>query len=233
VPLAPPAPPALGTTPPAPIPPTYATTTFSPENTGARAKQALRSKWLPVLLVSIIAYLDYLTHSDAGPAVQIIVGSLVMGLILFGGEIGERTGLSATFRQIPPKLRPVLMAIPPAMWFLLRDEGTSGAGIGVMLVSVGLVASVSYFGEQIDGALRGFYRTRNRTLPRKLRIVLAIVLPILISAVIVHGSLDSLAVLFQGTTSSAKSAEGQAGVIVFAALLSAVVALLLLRDAEA
>ena len=164
---------------------------------------------------------------------QIIVGGIVVALILFGREIGERTGLAEATKQIPPKVRPVLMALPPTLWFAIRGEGTSGAGIAMIFASLALVAAVSFFGPQIDAALVGFYAARNRLLPRGLRLVLVIVLPVLISLIIVHGSLEALPVLFQGTTDSPKSAQGQAGTIVFASLMSAVAALLLMREAEA
>ena len=226
-------PPVAWSPPPPPGPsPATAIGTIRPAVGGTGPGGAIRRKLLPILLVGFIAYLDYLEHSDSGPFLQIVMGAIAVVLILFGHEIAERTGLSATIQQIPAKIRPVLMALPPTLWFAIRDGGTSGAGVAVMIVTLGLVAIISFFGPQIDAALVGFYAARDRTLPRWARLALVIVLPVLISLIVVHGSLAALPVLFQGTTNSSKSAQGRAGLIVFSVVLSAVIALLLMREAE-
>jgi hypothetical protein len=191
----------------------------------------LRTLAVPLVLTGIMLYVDSLTHS--GPALQIVIGVVVAGLVAFGGQILERTGLRAIVEQIPKQFRPILLALVPAIWFAVRAKGTSGAGVPVAIVSIGLVAVISLFGPAIDRQLEGFYERRNRVLPRRLRAVLTVIAPIIVSFVIIHGSLRALPVLFGGTTSSAAAAPGRTGLFVIGTLLSGVLAFLLLREREA
>jgi hypothetical protein len=192
----------------------------------------LRRYLMPLALTGLISYFDYLTHRSAGSLLPVAVAAGVVLLSVAGKPFLERSGLKAQFDRIPTRIRPILYAIPPVLWFAIRDEGTSSAGLPVAFTGLGLVAVTSLLGPEIDRALEGFYASRNRVLPRGIRTVLAIVFPLLVSLVVIHGSLGALPVFFQGTTSSAQAAAGRDGLIVFGALLSGVVAFLLIREQQ-
>jgi hypothetical protein len=95
-----------------------------------------------------------------------------------------------------------------------------------------MVAVITFLGPRIDQRLANFYARRNRVLPRALRAVLAVVIPILVSFIVIHGSLKALPVLFGGTTNSSAPASGRTGLFILGTLLSGVAAFLLLREKE-
>ncbi|MBI4258927.1 MAG: hypothetical protein HY658_00010 [Actinobacteria bacterium] len=186
--------------------------------------------WFPLILVGVMGYIDYLAHGQIFFVVIAGVGSIL--LILFRKEIGARMGLGRVFGQFPPWVRPVLTAIPALLWFVIRGQGTSGAGLLVMLTTLAMVGGLAILGPQLDGRLRGFYQRRNRVIPRRLRMLLAVLVPILLGFWIVHGTLAALPVLFQGTTSSPAYATDRGGLFVLSTLISGGVAFLLLREAK-
>jgi len=190
----------------------------------------VRSVALPLVLVAVILYIDSLTHP--APVLQIVVGLIVLGLVVFGSRLLDLTGLRQQAERIPERIRPILLALPPAVWFAVREEGTSGSGTAVAVVSLGLVAVISFLGPEIDRRLAGFYARRDRILPRPARVVLAFAVPLFVALAVIHGSLAALPVLFRGTTSFSASAAGRTGLIVVGTLVSGIAAYLLLRGRD-
>ena len=190
----------------------------------------VRSLALPLVLVAVILYIDSLTHP--APAFQIIVGLLVAVVLLFGGRVLDSTGLRPHTDQIPPKVRPIVLAIPPTIWFAAREEGTSGSGAAVALVGLALVAVISFFGDELDRPLARFFAARDRLLSHGVRLVLAVVVPLVIAFAVIHGSLLAVPVLFRGTTSSYASAQDRTDLIVLGSLISGILTFLLLRERE-
>jgi hypothetical protein len=184
--------------------------------------------WFPLVLFGLIAYLDFLTHRSW--AFILVGGGLALGAILFRGEIAKRVGLGQLLALVPAWLRPVLAAVPAVLWFVIRGQGTSGAGLSVTVTTLALVLGIGVLGPSLDRALGGFYRGRDRMLPRRLRMLLAAVLPIVVGFGVIHGSLKAIPVLFGGTTSSPAGAADRPGMYVVGTLLSGVLAFLLMRE---
>lgn len=181
--------------------------------------------------VAIFAYFDWMMHRSVATA--IILGLIAGGLILFWSSIIDALNLRETANAIPQRVKPVLAAIPGVAYFLIRGQGTSGSG-GIVLVSMLVIIAISVvFGPAMDRALTGYYRARNRVLPRPLRMALAIVLPILVAFLVIHGSLSDLPALWGGDTKHPANPIGKDGRFFFGSILSACIAWLLLRDAQA
>ena len=179
--------------------------------------------------IALLAYTDWVTHREM--AVAILLGVVAAGIVLFRDEIVQRLGIGPVLDQVPGWLRPLLAAVPAVLYFLVRGQGISGAG-AAMLVVVALTVFVgAVFGPAIDAKLVNLYRARDRMLPRPLRLALALILPVLIAFLVVHGSLADLPALFGGTANRMTSATGREGLFLLGALLSSAVAFLLMRGA--
>jgi len=134
------------------------------------------------------------------------------------------------WQQLPERVQLLLVSLTPLLYFLLRGQGTSGAG-GAVFVAGALVAAVSIFlGHLIDPPLQDFYATRDRLLAGWLRVLLAPVLGVLIAFLIVHGSVLDLPALFGGPTNSPQLAAGISGRFFLATVLAGVCTALLLRE---
>ena len=70
-------------------------------------------------------------------------------------------------------MRQMLVSLTPLLYFLVRGQGTSGAGVVVVLAGAVVASGVIFLGPAIDAHLKGFYAVRNRVLTRGLRMVLA------------------------------------------------------------
>jgi hypothetical protein len=100
-----------------------------------------------------------------------------------------------------------------------------------VLVAIGVTISVAIvFGRAIDAKLVGLYRARNRVLPMPVRMALALVVPMLIAFLVIHGSLADLSVMFGGTSNDSMAPVGGEGMFFLGTLLSAAVAYLLVHD---
>jgi hypothetical protein len=182
-----------------------------------------------LVLIAWFAYLDWILHREA--AFVIIFGLVAAGVVVWKREIIDRLNLGPNLAQVPVQLKPVIAAVPGIAYFLARGQGTSGAG-GVVLVSMLLVIGAGAFlGPAIDVRLRPVYDARNRILPLPVRMALGIIVPVLLSFLLIHGSLSDLPALFGGTTKTARSPAGLEGRFLLATLLSAAVGWLLLRQA--
>lgn len=180
--------------------------------------------------IGLLAYLDWITHRQ--PVVAILLALGAGGAIVFRERVVEALKLGPFLAQIPAPARPVLAAAPALLYFLIRGQGTSGSGgvvIVAMLLTVGVVA---VFGRVIDARLAGFYAARNRILPLVVRMILALVAPILIAFLVIHGSLADLPALWGGTTNHPMSPTGREGLFLLGSLLSAASAFLLLREGQ-
>lgn len=196
-----------------------------PADLGRRAAAA----WFPLLFVALFAWLDWITHRSV--VFLVVVGGGTVAVILFRERIVERLKLGPTLAQVPARLRPLLLALPPLLYFVVRGQGTSDAGIQVLLASIGMILAISFLGPGIDRRLSGFYGRRNRWMPRPARMLLAPVTAILLAFLVVHGTLSDLPALFGGATNSPASPSGRTGRIVLGTLLSGAFAFLLLREA--
>ena len=179
--------------------------------------------------IALLGYFDWITHREAATAIVLV--AIAGGLVMFRDEALERSGLAPMFRDLPSVIRPVLAAVPALAYFLVRGQGTSGAG-GMVLLSMAItVGTVALSGPAIDAKLAPFYLARNRVLPLPLRMTLALVMPVLVAFVVIHGSLADVSALFGGTTNHPMSPTGREGRFLFGTLLSAAAAFLLVREA--
>ena len=191
---------------------------------------AVSGSLIGVLFVALFAYLDWLTHRSLPVAVG--GAAVAMTLILARGWIGRRLLQVPAVAQLPPVARRLLLALVPLLYFMVRGAGTSGAGALVLILSMLVAGGLALAAPSLDGTLRGFYAARNRALPAWLRAVLVPVGAILISFLVVHGSLLDLPALFGGQTNSPASPAGREGRFALAIILSGVLGMLLLREEE-
>jgi hypothetical protein len=187
------------------------------------------------------AWLDWITHRSI--AFIVVVGGGILFAAMFRTGIAEvcrtlslRDSSGWTSRilngwsRLPWHVRRLIVALTPLFYFLLRGQGTSGAGGTVFFGGLVVVAPVILLGDQLDRILRGYYEQRDRFLPRWVRLILAPVLAVLIAFVVVHGSLLDLPALFGGTTTAAQSPAGLGGRFFLATLLAGICSVLLVRE---
>jgi hypothetical protein len=225
-----PPPPAAATAPPPPAAATADPGTGQIQIDPGDLKRRAKEIWFPLVLLGIMGYFDYLAYGNI--VAVVLIGGISLGVILFRKEIAAKLNLGQALQGVPRWARQMFVAVPAMLWFVIRGQGTSGAGIAVMLLTLAIVAAIGMFGPAIDAKLSGFYAGRNRVLPKPVRMVLAIVLPILVGFWVVHGTLKGLPVLFFGTTSSPAYASDRLGLFLLSTFLSAAIAFLLLREAR-
>jgi hypothetical protein len=193
------------------------------------AADRLRRTWMVLPLVGLMGWIDYLTNRQ--PGIVVVELLLVVGGIAIGPDIARGFGLSAALDRAPRWVRPALLALPAVLWFFFRGQGVSRTGWIVAAVGVGSAAGLAVIGPQLDRKLAGFYAARNRVLPRLVRTILAVALPVVVSLVVVHGSIKALPVLFQGTTESGAAATGRPLNFILGTVISVAGAFLLMREA--
>lgn len=190
-----------------------------------------------IAYVVFFAWLDWIIHRSI--VFIIVVGGGLIVVALNRTRIGQaimsaewlRPAVEA-WQKLPPRVQSLLTSLTPLIYFLFRGQGTSSAGMVVLIAGVMVAATVIFLGPAIDPKLEGFYAARNRVLARGVRMVLAPVLAILIAFLVVHGSLADLPALFGGPTSSPQSPVGQRGPFFLATLLAGACTVLLLRESE-
>lgn len=194
-----------------------------------------RAIWIFAAYVVFFAWLDWITHRSI--VFIVVVGGGLIVAALYKSRIGKAI-MSAewprpiveVWEKMPPRVRQLLVSLTPLLYFLIRGQGTSNAGIVVVIASVIVAGGVIFLGQAIDSRLKGFYTTRNRVLARGLRMVLAPILGIVIAFLIVHGSLGDLPALFGGETASPQSSADLTGQFFLATLLAGACTVLLLRE---
>jgi len=190
-----------------------------------------------VAYVVLLAWLDWITHRSI--VFVIVVGGGLIAAALYRSRIGKAIMAAEWARPVveawdkaPPRVRQLLTSLTPLLYFLIRGQGTSGAGVVVVLAGAMVACAVIFFGKEIDARLASFYQARDKVLARGARMVLAPVLGIVIAFVVVHGSLSDLPALFGGQTSSPQSPAGLVGSMFLATLLAGVSTVLLLREGD-
>lgn len=179
--------------------------------------------------VALFAYLDWITHRSL--IETLVLAGLVGGAWVYRRAIVERLGLQELVAGMSRGVRTVLAALPGVLYFMARGQGTSGAGGVVLVAMLGVVAAGAAWGPGLDLKLAAFYAGRNRVLPRPLRMLLALVAPVLVAFFVIHGSLADLPALFGGTTNHPATPVGRDGRFFLGTVLSAGVTWLLLREA--
>jgi hypothetical protein len=193
-----------------------------------RAGRLTATTWLALGFVAWFAYLDWITHRSV--PTSIIGGGIIALLIVFRRDIAAALHLTETMATLPKPVKPILAAFPGIAYFLIRGQGTSNAGGIVFAAMLLVILANAFLGGPLDRVLARFYQARNRVLPRPVRMVAAIALPVLISFAVIHGNLSDLPALFGGTTHHAALPADRGGKFFAGTLLSAAVAWLLLRD---
>jgi hypothetical protein len=194
-----------------------------------------RGIWIFAAYVVFFAWLDWIIHRSL--VFVIVVGGGLIAAALYKSRIAKAI-MSAewprpivdAWEKAPPRVRQLLVSLTPLLYFLFRGQGTSDAGILVVIAGLIVAGGVIFLGQAIDSRLKGFYAARNRLLARGLRMVLAPVLGILIAFLVVHGSLGDLPALFGGETASPQSPVDLTGQIFLATLLAGACTVLLLRE---
>jgi hypothetical protein len=192
------------------------------------AARRARRDWLPLLFVALFAWLDWVINRSL--AFVLLAGGGVSGAIMFRAEIAERLGLVRWFKFVPARVASLLFATPGLLYFLIRGQGTSEAGLAVVLATLLALATIMFCGSRIDDRLAPFYAFRDRILPRMFRMLIALAVAILMSFLIIHGSLGDLPALFGGTTHSPQAPAGIQWRFFLATLLAAASAFLLVRE---
>ena len=191
--------------------------------------------------VLFFAWLDWITHRSI-VFIVVVGGGLILAAVYrariaaaitsaaHGGSAEWMSPVVEGWQRLPAQVQRMLVSLTPLLYFLLRGQGTSGAGTAVVIAGA-LVAGVSiFFGHVIDPPLQNVYAARDRLLARWLRVLLAPVLGVLIAFLIVHGSLLDLPALFGGETSSPQSPAGTSGRFFLATVLAGACTVLLLRE---
>lgn len=190
--------------------------------------------------VLFFAWLDWITHRSV-VFIIIVGGGLITAAVFrsrIAGAITSAANASAgwartvvgAWRRLPARVQRLVVSLTPLLYFLLRGQGTSGAGMAVLMAALVIAAGVIFFGDRIDPPLEAFYAVRDRLLARWIRVLLAPVLGVLLAFLIVHGSLADLPALFGGTTTSPQSPAGMSGRFFLATLLAGACTVLLLRE---
>jgi hypothetical protein len=191
--------------------------------------------------VLFFAWLDWITHRSI-VFIVVVGGGLILAAVFrsriaqaiasaaYGGSATWLRPIVDGWRRLPARVQLLLISLTPLLYFLLRGQGTSGAGTAVLIASVLVATATIFFGHLIDPPLQNVYAARDRMLARWLRIVLAPVLGVLIAFLIVHGSLLDLPALFGGSTTSPQSPSGLSGRFFLATVLAGGCTVLLLRE---
>jgi hypothetical protein len=191
--------------------------------------------------VLFFAWLDWITHRSvvfiivvgAGLLAAAVYRSRIVGAVTSAASAASAEWLRKiieAWRRLPARVQRLAVSLTPLLYFLLRGQGTSGAGLVVLVAAVAVAAGTIFLGPRIDPRLQAFYATRDRLLARWLRALLAPVLGVLIAFLIVHGSLSDLPALFGGHTTSPQSPAGMSGRFFLATLLAGACTVLLLRE---
>ena len=189
----------------------------------------LRGALLPIIFIVVLGYVDWLAHRNI--PVVVIGGVVAIGLALFRSQISSRLLRIPAIARIPEPVRTIGLAAIPLLYFSLRGRGTSGAGGLVLVVGLAVVVAIQLFGPALDRSLARFYEARNRVLPRWLRMLLVPLVAIVVTFLLIHGSLGDLPAMFGGTTRAPASPAGRQGLFLVGVLLSAAAGILLLREA--
>jgi hypothetical protein len=193
-----------------------------------------------IAFVLFFAWLDWITHRSiafilvvgGGLIVAAVFRSRIAAAITSAAHVGSAEWMRPVvdgWRRLPARVQRLLVSLTPLLYFLMRGQGTSGAGMAVVIAGITLATVVIFLGGLIDPPLRAFYTVRDRWLARWLRVLIAPVLGVLIAFLIVHGSLLDLPALFGGKTTSPQSAAGLSGRFFVATMLAGVCTVLLLR----
>lgn len=197
-------------------------------STAGHARRAIPI--LPFFFVGLIAYFDWISNKQT--AVAIMIGAVGSIAIMFRDQLIDRVGLRPYLDRLPTWARAILPAIPALILVLARGQGTANAGGTVLLASVLVMVATVGFRSQIDAKLAGFYKKRDRILPRFARGILVAIVPILAGFLIVHGSLKDIPALWGAVTQHAASPAGRGGQIFFATIVSAALGYVLMAEPQ-
>lgn len=127
--------------------------------------------------VLFFAWLDWITHRSI-VFIVVVGGGLILAAAFrsrisgaitsaaHGGSAEWMRPIVDGWRQLPARVQRLLVSLTPLLYFLLRGQGTSGAGAAVAIAGA-LVAAVSIFlGHLIDPPLQNLYAARDRLLAR-------------------------------------------------------------------
>ncbi|RSM48720.1 hypothetical protein DMA12_06255 [Amycolatopsis balhimycina DSM 5908] len=179
--------------------------------------------------VVLLAWLDWIIHRSV--VFVIVVGGGLIAAAVLRSRIAERLRPQLErLEEIPVPVQRLLISLAPLVYFLLRGQGTSGAGFAVTAAGALVASAVVFLGPKIDPPLGPFYAVRDRLLARWVRVLLAPVFGILVAFLVVHGSLADLPALFGGTTESPQSPVDESGRFFLATLLAGTGTVLLLRE---
>jgi hypothetical protein len=194
-----------------------------------------------IAFVLFFAWLDWITHRSivfilvvgGGLSVAAVFRSRIATAITSSTHVGSSEWLRPVVdgrRRLPARVQRLLVSLTPLLYFLIRGQGTSGAGLAVVAAGITLATIVIFLGNLMDPPLRGFYIIRDRWLARPLRFLIAPVMGVLIAFLVVHGSLLDLPALFGGKTRSPQSPAGLSGRFFVATMLAGMCTVLLLRE---
>jgi len=186
----------------------------------------LKRSWFPLLFLALFAWLDWIMHRSLYFILQ--AGGTVAAIVLLRPEIGQLVRGRFNVR-VHPVVTTLLWAAPALIYFYFRGQGTSSAGIPVIIAVCGTLIVTALFGERIDAALAGYYRVRDRILPPPVAAILVLVVPIVISFAVIHGSLSDLPAFVGGSTESPLSPEGLGFRFFAGTLLATVFTILMTR----
>lgn len=193
---------------------------------GQDLKLRLRVNWLTVALLFLVAWLDWAMHRDL---VMLLLFTAVAAGLLYPERLRYLMGSTRFLADMRPEARALIRGSPALLWYVVRGQGTSQTGVLVSLMVLGAIYATKRWEANIVWGLSGFFRVRDQVLPYNARAGLALVAPLLIAFVGIHGNLLDMKALLGASTTQPTSASGMGGEFLIGTLAILMTTFLLLR----
>lgn len=187
----------------------------------------LRTSWLTFGFVLLFAWMDWILHRELSFVLMLVGGAVAVAL--FGNDVLGRTSVGRRIASLGARQGAYAAALLPIAYVTTRGNGTAGLAWIVSPIAM-LAAGIGRYGDRADERLKGYYRIRNRVLPKVVRQALVLALPVVVAFLIVHGTLGDLPALWGGKTAAPKSPRGAELRLAVATLASGAIAYLLVRE---
>lgn len=198
---------------------------------GSEAWQRARRLWPVLALIGFLGYFDFKSNGSAATSIVLVALGVIPVLLRsvvtrWFRPLAENLGIPVRFR------RPAAVVVPLVVLYFARLKGTQSGGSAFLTMA--FVSAFTFLmaarRQQIQAKLGSFYETRDRLLPRVVRVILVVAIPIFLTFLLAHGSLGDIGALFGGETRHSQTPGG--GRIFITAVLSAGTGFLLLDEPQ-
>jgi hypothetical protein len=182
--------------------------------------------WPALVMLGYVSLFDSKLHGSS--STMLLALPAAAGFV-FRARIAPH--LKQLTSAIPTHLRgPVLAGLPMAALYLTRWKGTQSDGAAYLTAGIPLALSfvLASRRQQLDARLAGFYRARNRILPKPVRMASVVVVPTVLAFGVAHGDLNDIGALFGEQTSTSNTPTGNG--ILISSMLTAIIVFLLLNE---